>query len=48
MTAEPLELRVERNLHYVYQNQGWLPLESGAFLELSLPIGRLFGSSSST
>lgn len=47
MHAAPLQLRVERNLGYVYQTRGGIRLELGGFLELALPTERLCGSSCS-
>ena len=48
VNAEPLELRVERNLCRVHQNRECFRLQLGDFLGLALPTERLFGSSGST
>lgn len=48
VNAEPLELRVERNLCYVHQNQECFRVQLGDFLGLALPTERLVGSSGST
>ena len=48
VNAEPLELRVERNLCFVHQNQECFRVQLGDFLGLALSTERLSGSSGST